>query len=48
MKLKMYQLLEKFWLQGVRFGEWCESMRQHCAYCPDCGRNRYTGPSCKN
>lgn len=36
--------LEKFfgWLS-----RWALEMEMRCAYCPDCGRNRYYGKPCK-
>jgi len=36
--------LEQFfsWLS-----RWAERMAERCAFCPDCGRNRYTGKPCK-
>ena len=44
-KLWTLQFLEGFF--GA-VGDWAERMRQRCAICPDCGRNRYTGKPCKN
>ena len=45
MKIKLFQFLE-----GVlaRLGKHIETARQKVAVCPDCGRNRYTGPPCVN
>ncbi len=43
MKIKLFQLLER------GFGAletWARNRKERFAYCPDCGRNRYTGMSC--
>ena len=41
--MRIYGVLERFfgWL-----AEWAEEMRQKVAFCPECGRNRYTGAPC--
>ena len=43
MRIRTLQFLEKFFdaLQS-----WAERMRQRCAVCATCGRNRYTGQPC--
>lgn len=43
MKIKTLQLLEKIF-EGL--AHTFENLREVCAVCPDCGRNRYTGKPC--
>jgi hypothetical protein len=45
MRVKLLQLVERV-LSCL--AEWAENARQRCAVCPDCGRNRYSGPPCVN
>ena len=43
MRIKVLQALESFF-QSVE--TLAGKMREACAVCPDCGRNRYTGQPC--
>lgn len=43
MRIKTLQLLETLF---ERLETACGKMRERCAVCPDCGRNRYTGQPC--
>lgn len=42
-KRELYSTLED-WFQLLE--QWAGRMRERFAYCPDCGRNRYTGEPC--
>ena len=43
MKIKVLTTLESILQHSITV---LESWREHCAVCPHCGENRYTGPSC--
>jgi len=43
MKIKAFQALERTF--GV-LADFFNGLRERCAVCPDCGRNRYTGQPC--
>lgn len=43
MRFKLLSMAEGFF-EGLE--QWASRMHDLCAYCPDCGRNRYTAPPC--
>ena len=43
MRFRILYLLESFFEQ---LGYFAECMRERCAYCSCCGRNRYKGKPC--
>jgi hypothetical protein len=43
MRIKLMNLLEEVF--GC-IAQWAERMRERCAVCTACGRNRYTSPPC--
>ena len=43
MIIKTLQVLEAFF---ESLETWAGKMRERCAFCPDCKRNRYAAPPC--